>query len=49
MKKPLTFDIDASIAQQRGPPAKSLPSTYDADAVDDLRVKLANRQLNPFG
>ena len=48
-RKPLTFEIDPSIAQQRGPPAKSLLSTYDEDAVDDLRVKLANRQLNPFG
>ena len=44
-----TLDVDASIALKRSPPAKSLPAMYAEDDVDDLRVKLAHRQLNPFG
>ena len=48
-KPSFTLDIDARIAQKRSLPAKSLPSMYSENDVDDLRVKLAHRQLNPFG
>ena len=44
------FDtIDSHLARQRGSPAKSLLSVYAENDVGDLRLKLAHRQLNPFG